>query len=158
MRLGGVAVAWIACAGAALAEMRDERISVGEHLVRIEVVDRLEVLKVVGPSAATEVQVLSGADIEIVALFADPDSIGLLGQPTLVVEVTGTHSCDNLAKPRAYHVVTPSLRPVSDGPLTTCVDLTVSATPGALVLEEDPMGEGEAWIWMPGQGFGAVAN
>jgi hypothetical protein len=154
MMRGGVAVAWIACAGAALAEMRDERISVGYHIVRIEVVDRLEVLTV-GPS---EVQVLSGADIEIVALFADPDSIGLLGQPTLVVEVTGTHSCDNLANPRAYHVVTPSLRPVSDGPLTTCVDLTVSATPGALVLEEDPMGEGEAWIWMPGQGFGAVAN
>jgi hypothetical protein len=131
--------------------MRDEVHLVGDLVVKISVVETLEVLTV-GPSEDAQVEVLSGADVEIVAFAGDADSVALLGQPVLVAEVTGTHSCEE-GDARAYWVVTLGAEPAPEGLVTTCAELTVSVTPGAVVLEADPMGAGEAWLWVPGRGW-----
>lgn len=152
MRPLALAVLCALPATAALAEMRDEEHLVGDKLVRIALNDTFEILTV-GPSDYDQIQVLSGADVEIVAFAADPDSVTLLGQPVLVAEVFGTHSCD-AGDARAYYVVTLGDPPTPEGPLTTCQALTASVTPGAVVLEADPMnGAGELWAWTPAGGW-----
>ena len=139
----------------ALAEQSDEEHIVGDRMVRIARVDPIEILTI-GPSDHEQSQVLSGAEVEIAAFLADADSVALLGQPVLVAEVTGTHSCDE-GDPRAYWVVTLGDIPAPEGPVTTCAELTVSLTPGAVVLEADPGGEGgEAWSWTPGKGWASA--
>lgn len=141
-----------ALAQPALAERRDEAHIVGDKLVKIAVVDTLEIMTV-GASEYGQAQVLSGADVGIVAFAADADSVAMLGQPLLVAEVTGTHSCDQ-GDARAYWVVTLGDVPAPEGPVTTCQELTVSVTPGAVVLEADPAGgAGESWTWAPGVGW-----
>ena len=139
----------------ALAERRDEEHIVGDRMVRIARVDPIEILTI-GPSDYEQIQVLSGASVEIVAFLADADSVTLLGQAVLVAEVTGTHSCDE-GDPRAYWVVTLGDVPAPEGPVTTCAELTVSLTPGRVMLEADPEGEGgEAWSWTPGKGWASA--
>lgn len=144
-------------AGHAVAEVRGEEFVIGDQLVRIEVVDPVEVMSI-GPSPDDRTQVLSGPDIEIVGVLTDDAALQMLGMPVLVVVVPGTHSCENLGDPLAYHVVTLGKDLVTDGPLTTCVELSVSATPGAVVLAEDPMGDGESWTWTPVQGWSRTAG
>ena len=56
---------WAALAVPALAEMKDEDHAIGDKLVRISVVDTIEIMTV-GPSDQEQTQVLSGADVEIV--------------------------------------------------------------------------------------------
>jgi hypothetical protein len=146
-----VATALVVMASAALAELRDEEHVVGNKLVKIAVFDTLEIMTV-GPSDYEKMQVLSGADVEIMAFAGDADSVALLGQPVVVAEVTGTHSCED-GDARAYYVVTLGDVPAPEGPVTTCQELTMSITPGAVVLEADPMGEGEFWAWSPGKGW-----
>lgn len=144
-----------ALAQPALAEQSDEEHIVGDRMVRIARIDPIEILTI-GPSDHEQSQVLSGAEVEIAAFLADADSVALLGQPVLVAEVTGTHSCDE-GDPRAYWVVTLGDIPAPEGPVTTCAELTVSLTPGAVVLEADPGGEGgEAWSWTPGKGWASA--
>jgi hypothetical protein len=145
------AIVFAALAAPAWAEMRDEEHVVGNKLVKIAVFDTLEIMTV-GPSDYENMQVLSGADVEIVAFAGDPDSVALLGQPVVVAEVTGTHSCEE-GDARAYYVVTLGDVPAPEGPVTTCQELTVSVTPGAVQLEAVPMGEGEFWAWSPGKGW-----
>lgn len=148
------AIIFAALAAPAWAEMRDEEHVVGNKLVKIAVFDTLEIMTV-GKSDHEKMQVLSGADIEILAATDDPDSQALIGAPVLVAEVTGTHSCEE-GDPRAYYVVTLGDVPAPEGPVTTCRDLTVSLTSGAVVLESDPMGgDGEFWAWVPGTGWGS---
>ncbi len=144
-------VLFVALAAPAWAEMRDEEHVVGSTLVKIAVFDTLEIMTV-GPSDHEKIQVLSGADVEVVAFAGDADSVAILGQPVVVAEVTGTHSCED-GDARAYYVVTLGDVPAPEGPVTTCEELTVSVTPGAVMLEADPMGEGEAWAWSPGKGW-----
>lgn len=144
-----------ALAQPALAEQSDEEHIVGDRMVRIARIDPIEILTI-GPSDHEQSQVLSGAEVEIAAFLADAGSVALLGQPVLVAEVTGTHSCDE-GDPRAYWVVTLGDIPAPEGPVTTCAELTVSLTPGAVVLEADPGGEGgEAWSWTPGKGWASA--
>lgn len=144
-----------ALAQPALAEQSDEEHIVGDRKVRIARIDPIEILTI-GHSDHEQSQVLSGAEVEIAAFLADADSVALLGQPVLVAEVTGTHSCDE-GDPRAYWVVTLGDIPAPEGPVTTCAELTVSLTPGAVVLEADPGGEGgEAWSWTPGKGWASA--
>ena len=144
-----------ALAQPALAEQSDEEHIVGDRKVSIARIDPIEILTI-GPSDHEQSQVLSGAEVEIAAFLADADSVALLGQPVLVAEVTGTHSCDE-GDPRAYWVVTLGDIPAPEGPVTTCAELTVSLTPGAVVLEADPGGEGgEAWSWTPGKGWASA--
>ena len=148
---------WLALALPGLAELRDEEHLVGDQMVTITVFDTLEIMTV-GPSDHEQMQVLSGADVEIVAFAGDADSVALLGQPVLVAEVTGTHSCED-GDPRAYWVVTLGDVPAPEGPVTTCTDLAVSITPGAVVLDADPMGGGgEAWSWVPGKGWSGASD
>jgi hypothetical protein len=135
----------------ALAEIRDEVHPVGDGVVKITVAGTLEVLTV-GPSEEEQGQVLSGADVEIVAFAADADCVALLGQLVVVVEVTGTHSCE-AGDARAYSVVTLGAVPAAEGPVTTCAELLPSVIPGGVMLEADPMGVGEAWLWVPGKGW-----
>jgi hypothetical protein len=152
-----VAMGLALAAASAVAEVRNEEFAVGNQMVQIEVIDPVEVMWV-GPNAYERTQVLSGADIEIVGLMADDEALQMLGVLALVAVVPGTHSCENLDDPRAYYVVTLGEELATDGPLTTCVELSVSATAGSIVLEEDPMGDGEFYFWVPGQGFGGAAN
>jgi hypothetical protein len=144
-------------AGAAGAEVKDEEYFAGDQLVQIEVFDGSEIMWV-GPNQYERTQVLSGPDIEILAEMTDDEAVQMLGVRALVAVQPGTHSCENLGNPLAYYVVTLGEELATDGPLTTCVELTVSTTPGAILLEEDPMGEGESYIWVPRQGFGGAAN
>lgn len=139
-------------AGTAAAEVQNAELEAGDQLVQIEVMDGMEVMWV-GPNQYERTQVLSGPDIEILAEMTDDEALQMLGQRALVTVQPGTHSCENLGTPLAYHVVTLGEALATDGPLTTCVDLTVSATPGQIILEVDPMGEGEYWTWTPGKGF-----
>lgn len=131
------------------AGMRDEEHLVGDRMVKIAVVDSFEIMTV-GPSDHDQMQVLSGADVEIVASFGDAESVALLGQPVVVAEVTGTHSCEE-GDARAYWVVPLGDVPAPEGPVTTCAALTVSLTPGTLVLAADRTAE--AWAWAPGKGW-----
>lgn len=148
---GHVVAAGLCLALPALAEVRDEMHPVGDVVVKITVAGTLEVLTV-GPSEEAQAQVLSGADVEILAFAADADSVALIGQPVVVVEVTGTHSCD-AGDARAYSVVTLGAVPAVEGPVTTCDELVPSIIPGGVVLDADPMGAGEAWLWVPGKGW-----
>ena len=131
--------------------MRDEEHLVGDRMVKITVFDAFEIMTV-GPSEFDQIQVLSGADVEIVAFAGDADSVAILGQPVVVAEVTGTHSCDE-GDARQYWVVTLGEVPAPEGPVTTCAELTVSIAPGVVMLDADPMDEGEAWAWAPGKGW-----
>ena len=141
----------------AWAEMRDEEHLVGPKIVRISVFDTFEIMTV-GPSDYQQMQVLSGADVELVALAGDLASVAQLGQPVLVAEVAGTFSCDD-GDAREYWVVTLGVVPTPEGPVTSCQALTASVTSGAVVLEADPAGEAsEAWAWMPGKGWGSRAE
>jgi len=147
----------VALATPALAEMRDEEHLVGDRRVKIRVVDTFEIMTA-GPSDSEQMQVLSGADVELVALAGDLASVAQLGQPVLVAEVAGTFSCDD-GDAREYWVVTLGVVPTPEGPVTSCQALTASVTSGAVVLEADPAGEAsEAWAWMPGKGWGSRAE
>lgn len=152
IRAGLVAVAGLT-ATVATAEMRDEEHWVADALVEITVVDTLEIMTV-GPNANVRTQVLSGADVEIVAFAGDADSVALLGQPVLVAEVTGTHSCE-AGDARDYWVVTLGDVPAPEGPVTTCEAMAVSVTASGQVLLE---GEDEALAWAPGKGWSVPSN
>lgn len=144
------AAAAVLCLGqVAFADIKDEEHLVGDRVVRITVVDDFEIMTV-GPSDYDQMQVLSGADVAIVALLADEASVAQLGQGVVVAEVTGTHSCD-AGDARAYWVVTLGGVPAPEGPLTTCQPLTATLEAGSVVLA----GEGEAWAWAPGKGWTA---
>lgn len=153
MRAGLLALAAV-LALPAHAGMRDEEHLVGDRMVKIAVVDTFEIMTV-GPSEHEQMQVLSGADVEIVASFGDAESVALLGQPVVVAEVTGTHSCDE-GDARAYWVVTLGDVPAPEGPVTTCAALTVSLTSGTLVLAADPTDE--VWAWAAGKGWSGGAE
>ncbi|MGL4235498.1 hypothetical protein [Tabrizicola sp.] len=143
-------------ATAAMAELKDEEHIVGDQMVSIEFIDPVEIMWV-GRNQYERTQVLSGQDIEIAAFATDADAAAMLSARAIVAVAPGTHSCDE-GEPREYYVVTLGEPLATDGPLTTCVELAVSVTPGAIVLEEDPMGEGEFWSWAPGEGFNTAAN
>lgn len=145
-------VLFAALAAPAWAEMRDEEHRLGDKLVKIAVFDTLEIMTV-GPSDYEKMQVLSGADLEIQAIVDDADTVALLGQPVVVVEVTGTHSCE-AGDAREYWVVTLGAVPAPEGPVTTCQPLTASVAAGTLVMT----GTGEAWTWVPGKGWAARAG
>lgn len=136
---------------AAMAELKDWEGFVFDKAVTIGVFDTFEIMRV-GPNAYEQIQVLSGADLEIAAATEDKDSVDLVGEAVMVVTSPGTHSCDE-GNPTDYYVVTLGDVPAPEGPLTTCKELAVSFTNGAVVLEENPMGEGEFWAWKPGKGF-----
>lgn len=157
MRRLVIASGLVLAAGTAGAELRNEEYAFGNQMVQIEVIDPIEVMWV-GPNQYERTQVLSGPDIEIVGFMTDEAALQVLGAQALVAEVPGTHSCENLGNPRQYYVVTLGEELVTDGPLTTCIELTISYTSGEIVLQEDPMGDGEYYFWVPGQGFGGAAN
>lgn len=148
MRALSVAVGLALLAGSASAELWGEELGVGNQLVQIEIFENSEIMWV-GPNQYERTQVFSGPDIEIAAVLGDDAAMQMLGVQALVAVLPGTHSCENLGDPRAYYVVTLGENLATDGPLTTCSELTVSASTGALVLE----GDGEAWDWVPGKGF-----
>ncbi|MDZ4067715.1 MAG: hypothetical protein U1E06_12860 [Tabrizicola sp.] len=143
-------------APAAQAEMRDETHIISGKQVKIAVVGTIEIMTV--GLDEEQIPVLSGADVAILGFPGDADSVALVGQPVLLVEVTGTHSCET-GDARAYWAVTLDDPPMSDGPVTTCQALTPGAAPGMAVLEADPTGEaGEVWAWTPGKGWSGQAE
>ncbi len=144
-------------AGIAAAELTDEHIVIGPEQVWIEHIDPIDIMWV-GPNAYDRTQVLSGDNVEIVGFATDPDDAAILGARAFVAVKTGTHSCENLADPLAYYVIslTPAL--ATEGPFTTCGQVAMSVTNGAILLEEDPMrmsseDGGQFIFWVPGRGF-----
>ena len=157
MKRLGTAAALALCGWAAWAEMRDEEYLVADRTVLIRVVDTQEIMTV-GPAAEDQSQVLSGADIEVLATTGDSDSLALVGQAVVVARVFGSHSCET-GDAWLYHVVTLGNPPMPEGPVSSCADLSVSLATGAVVLEEDPgSGAGEFWAWQPGKGFSAALD
>lgn len=153
MRLCLAAVLALGLASTAGAEIRDEEHLIGDRMVRISVVDTFEIMTV-GPSDYDQMQVLSGADVELLPIAGDEDGASLIGQPVLVAEVTGTHSCDE-GDARAFWVVTLGDVPTPEGPLTTCVPMAAAVSDsGQLLLT----GTGESWVWVPGQGWSAATD
>lgn len=133
--------------------MRDEEHLVGAKVVKITGFDTFEIMTV-GPSDYDQMQVLSGADVELVPLAGAEESAALIGQPVLVAEVTGTHSCD-AGDARAYWVVTLGDVPMPEGPVTTCDAMAASVTAaGGVVLK----GKSETWAWAPGKRWAVPAN
>lgn len=140
-------------ASAAQAELRDEAVVIDPEQLWIEVNETFELMWL-GPNLSERTQVLSGADIEIVTLATDPDSAAILGVRALVAVTPGTHSCENLGDPQEYYVVALDPALATDGPLTTCEEMTVSITSGMITLEAAPMSdEGAFYAWAPGKGF-----
>ena len=157
MKRLGMAAALALCGWAAWAEMRDEEFLVADRMVLISVIEPLEIMTV-GPNEYDRMQVLSGADIEVLATAGDADSVALVGQPVVVARVFGSHSCET-GDAWLYYVVTLGNPPMPEGPVSSCADLSVSLAPGAVVLEEDPgSGAGEFWAWQPGKGFSAALD
>jgi hypothetical protein len=149
----GILMLAIGLATAAGAEVRDDHFVIGPEQVWIEVIEPGEVLWV-GRNPSERAQVLSGPDVEIVAFATDAESLALLGARALVAVLPASHTCEDLSGTAlAYYVVTVGAALVTDGPLTSCAMLTVSVATGAIVLEEDPMGDGSFWAWRPGKGF-----
>jgi hypothetical protein len=138
-------------AGSTRSEVRPEEVGVGNQLVQIELFETGEIMWV-GPNQYERTQVLSGPDIEIAAVLGDDAAVRMLGAPVVVAVQPGTQTCEDFGDPRAYYVVTLGEALATDGPLTTCAALTVSASGGAVVLQ----GQDEAWTWVPGQGFSAL--
>jgi hypothetical protein len=147
-----VLTAILGLAAPAWAELADEHIVIRPEQLWIEVVEPIEILWI-GKTLYERTQVLSGPDIGIVGLVTDPLDAALVGARAVVVEVLGTHSCEDLTDPTRYYVITLGSGLVTDGPLTTCGEMTMSLVDGGIVLEADPMGEGSFWVWRPGQGF-----
>jgi hypothetical protein len=133
--------------------MRDEEHLVGDKVVRISVVDTFEIMTV-GPSDHDQMQVLSGADVQVVSLVDDEESVALVGEPVLVAEVTGTHSCEE-GDARAYWVVTLGDVPAPEGPVTTCEAMAASVTEAGWVVLN---GKTETWAWAPGKRWAVLAN
>lgn len=147
------AVLALGLASTAGAEMRDEEHLIGDRMVRITVVDTFEIMTV-GPSDYEQMQVLSGADVELLPIAGGKDGAALIGQPVLVAEVTGTHSCDE-GDARAFWVVTLGDVPTPEGPLTTCVPMAAAVSSlGQLLLT----GTGESWVWLQGTGWSAATD
>ena len=151
MRALAAAALALGLASAAGAEMRDEEHIIGDRIVRITVFDTFEIMTV-GPSEYDQMQVLSGADVELVPLAGD--GAQLVGQQVLVAEVTGTHSCDE-GDARAYWVVTLGDVPMPEGSVTTCEAMAASVTETGLVLLQ---GTTETWAWSLGEGWAVPAN
>jgi hypothetical protein len=148
-----LAVGLLLVASVAEAEVRDAHLVIGPEQVWIEVIDPGEMLWI-GRDENERTQVLSGPDIEIVAFATDAEDVALLGAKAIVAVVPASHTCEELSGiALAYYVVTVGESPVADGPLITCTELAISVAPGAIVLEADPMSEGEFWAWVPGKGF-----
>lgn len=153
MRALAAAALALGLASPAGAEMREEEHVIGDRIVRITVFDTFEIMTV-GPTEYDQMQVLSGADVELVPLAGAEDGSGVLGQPVLVAEVTGTHSCDE-GDARAYWVVTLGEVPMPEGSVTTCEAMAASVTEtGAVLLE----GKTETWAWSAGEGWAVPAN
>ena len=138
----------------AQAELADSHVVVGNRQVWIEVSGQGEIMWA-GRSRSERTQVLSGPDIETIAVVGTPEDVALVGQPALVAEMPGTQSCDDLSDPKEYYVVVLGDNPATDGPLTTCGSMTVSLIAGAIVLAKDSAGQEEAWTWSPGKGWTA---
>lgn len=147
----------LALGAPAVAEIRDEAFVIGPEQVWIEFIDPIEILWV-GPNAYERTQVLSGGDIEVVGFVTDPQDAEMLGARTMVAVMSGTHTCENLENPLEYYVITLSPALATEGPVTTCGELTMSVTSGAILLEEDPMRQttedgGQSVFWVPSRGF-----
>ena len=151
MRALAAAALALGLASAAGAEMRDEEHIIGDRIVRITVFDTFEIMTV-GPSDYDQMQVLSGADVELVPLAED--GAGLVGQPVLVAEVTGTHSCDD-GDARVYWAVTLGEVPMPEASVSTCEAMAASVTGSGGVLLT---GKTESWVWTPGTGWAVPAN
>jgi hypothetical protein len=145
-------------AAAAFAERRDVTQMVDDKVARITEADGLEVLSV-GRSERDTMEILSGADVEIVAVADGPDNAALFGAAVIVVEVSGTQSCMD-GDPQEYYVVKLGLFPGDpEGPLTTCGRLAVTVADGMVTLAADPGSvEAASWTWTPATGFSAKAN
>lgn len=145
-------------ATAAFAERQDVTLPVDDKVAQISEVDGMEVLGIGFPEDGL-LDILTGADLEIVAMADGPDTTALFGGAILVVEATGTHSCED-GDPLDYYVVKMGLLPGEpQGPVTSCGHLAATIADGVVTLAADPGREGaESWTWASATGFQALAK
>jgi len=145
-------------ATAAFAERQDVTLPVDDKVAQISEASGMEVLSIGFPEDGL-LDILTGADLEIVAMADGPDTTALFGGAILVVEATGTHSCED-GDALAYYVVKMGFMPGEpQGPLTTCGPLAVTIADGVVTLAADPGREGaESWTWASATGFQALAK
>ena len=145
-------------ATAAFAERQDVTLPVDDKVAQISEADGMEVLSIGFPEDGL-LDILTGADLEIVAMADGPDTTALFGGAILVVEATGTQSCED-GDPLAYYVVKMGFLPGEpQGPLTTCGPLAATIADGVVTLAADPGREGaESWTWTSATGFQALAK
>ena len=145
-------------ATAAFAERQDVALPVDDKVARISEADGMEVLSIGFPEDGL-LDILTGADLEIVAMADGADTTALFGGAILVVEATGTQSCED-GDPLEYYVVKMGLLPGEpQGPVTSCGHLAVTIADGVVTLAADPGREdAESWTWAPATGFQALAK
>ena len=145
-------------ATAAFAERQDVALPVDDKVARISEADGMEVLSIGFPEDGL-LDILTGADLEIVAMADGADTTALFGGAILVVEATGTQSCED-GDPLEYYVVKMGLLPGEpQGPVTSCGHLAVTIADGVVTLAADPGREdAESWTWAAATGFQALAK
>lgn len=143
-------------ATAAFAERQDVTLPVDDKVAQISEVDGMEVLSIGFPADGL-LDILTGADLEIVAMADGPDTTALFGGAILVVESMGTHSCED-GDPLGYYVVKMGLLPGDpQGPVTSCGPLTATIADGVVTLSADHEGA-ESWTWASATGFQPLAK
>lgn len=153
MRSALAFAAFALTAVAAFADRQDVTLHVDDKVAKIAEAGGLEVLSV-GVSEDDTMDVLSGADVEIVAMADGPDTTALFGAAVIVAEITGTQSCED-GDPFEYYVIKLGfLLDDPQGPLTSCGRLAVTIAEGSITLAADPARTGAAsWTWASATGF-----
>ena len=154
LALAGIALT----ATTAFAERQDVSLTVDDKVAEIAEVGGIEVLSVGYPDDGL-LDILSGADLEIVAMADGPDTTALFGGAILVVAAAGTHSCED-GDALDYYVVKLGLMPGEpQGPVTACGPLVVTIADGVVTLAAEPgRKDADSWTWASASGFSLKAN
>lgn len=151
MRTGLALAGMILTTTAALAEPQVVRL-MDDKVATITAADGMEVLSI-SASGSEQVEMLSGAEVDIVAVADGGENEALFGAPLVVASVTGTQTCDG-GDPLDYYVVKLGLFPEDPfGPLTSCVPLAVKAEDGVVTLIAPGRPDVPSWTWTAATGF-----
>ena len=124
-----------------------------DKAVTIAEVGGLEVLSI-SAAGSDQVEMLSGAKVEIVAVADGAENEALFGAPLVVAEVIGTQTCEQ-GDALDYYVVKLGLFPEDPfGPLSSCGRLAVTVADGLVTLAADPgQPDATSWTWAASAGF-----
>ena len=152
MKTGLALAGMVLTTTAALAEPQVVRL-MDDKVATITAADGMEVLSI-SASGSEQVEMLSGAEVDIVAVADGTENEALFGAPLVIAEVTGTQTCED-GDPLDYYVVKLGLFPEDPfGPVKSCVHLAAAAEDGVVTLTA-PLDRPDApsWTWTAATGF-----